>query len=144
MATTFLRDQVSMHDVATGRRCAGPPLRLQNSNARFLSRLNVQLFKLVSLPIYTSKSCTIMTKKIALALIWSMIFSCKPPGSTLDNPCYRCQISETFRGMTKNSYWDRCGTASVANFIQTNTYQQSVTQGNVPYTLSRVTTCVPK
>ena len=85
-----------------------------------------------------------MVKKIFLLVIWSMMFSCKPPESTSNDPCYTCQISETFKGVTTISYWDRCGAAGMINFKRDNTYKRLIIQGNVGDTLSRVTTCVSR
>ena len=85
-----------------------------------------------------------MKKSLALLLVCFTTLSCQEPKSTPDNPCYKCQIAETYRGVTSSSYWDRCGDASVANFIQRNTNRQSIIQGDSTYVLSRITTCVLK
>lgn len=85
-----------------------------------------------------------MVKKIVLIVVYATSFSCRPPESTPDVPCFRCQLSETYQGVTTSSYWYRCGAASATKFMQDNTYQQTIMQHDVPYILSRVTTCVPK
>lgn len=82
-----------------------------------------------------------MLKYTFLLLVGIVPFSCR---SEQVSPCYDCQLSETFRGVTTNAYYEKCGTAYAVEFARQNTTSRIVQQGNVGWLLERVTVCTPK